>query len=70
MLRRDAVPCDICKIAGDMIEDSGIEAFVVREGQKARARTDACADDADALKAAMFFEPCNGGARVQHGLPH
>src|SRR5690242_9026733 len=52
-----------------MIENSHINRWVMREGEKANARPDAGAQDADALKS-LLLQPAHGRARIEHCLTH
>lgn len=65
--RRNAVPDDIREVAGNVIEHTDVNQRFVHKRQERGARTDARADDADALKA-FGGKPPDGGARIECGL--
>ena len=61
------MPGDICDIAGDVIEGAGDNPGIVRKRQKRDARTNAGAENADAVVAGIR-KPSNGGAGVEDTL--
>ena len=68
VIGRKAVPDDVGRVAGDVVEDGRIDRHIVDEGKKADARPDACPDDAD-LFVTLLFQPSNGRAGVNDRLP-
>src|ERR1043166_5579943 len=68
VIRRNAVPNDVCRITGDVIENSSVDLQIVRERKKADAGADTVPDNAD-LFVALLLQPFDGAASVDDSLP-
>ena len=66
--RRDPAPHDIGEVRRDVIERFRVDERLVRRRQQREARSEARAENADAV-VALHREPCNRAPRVEHGLP-
>src|SRR5438046_5025746 len=67
MLCRKAVPDDIREEAGDVDKRTRRNTRVVRQGQKADARADACSDDADPAMSG-FQQPVGRATCIENSL--